>query len=63
VALDLRNVFDTFIGTAQRNPLRPAPGDVAPVPLQDFRGQPLPGRSFMLTLGWSPRPRSPGETP
>ncbi len=54
LAVDVRNLFDTFIGTAYRNPLRPEPDDVVRVNLQDFRGQPLPGRSVMLTLGWSP---------
>jgi vitamin B12 transporter len=54
VAVDVRNLLDVHTGLAYRNPLAPDPDDVAPVPLQDFRGQPLPGRSFMLTIGWSP---------
>ncbi len=57
VALDVRNLFNTFVGTSYRNPLRPSVDDVAPVALQDFRGQPLPGRSLMVTLGWTPGAR------
>jgi hypothetical protein len=57
VALDLRNLFNTFVGLSFRNPLRPSADDVAPVALQDFRGQPLPGRSLMVTLGWTPGAR------
>ena len=58
VALDVRNLFDTHVANLPRNPLRPSPDDVAPANLQDVRGQPLPGRSVMVTLGWSPAPRS-----
>ncbi|MCO4771277.1 MAG: TonB-dependent receptor [Deltaproteobacteria bacterium] len=54
IGFDLRNVFNTHIGDAYRNPLRPDPADTVRVNLQDFRGQPLPGRSFMLTVGWTP---------
>lgn len=54
VAVDLRNLLNTHVGTSPRNPLDPNPDDVVRVNLQDFRGQPLPGRSVMVTVGWSP---------
>ena len=56
IALELRNVADTIVAAQFRNPHDPQDDDRTAVALQDFRGHPLPGRSVMVTLGWSPDP-------
>ncbi|MFK7929888.1 MAG: TonB-dependent receptor plug domain-containing protein [Myxococcota bacterium] len=53
VSLDVRNLSDRF---AQFMPADPAfpDGDQALRPLNDFAGYPLPGRTFMLNVRWTP---------
>jgi len=60
IALDLRNLLDTTIAPQYRNPAAPDPTDRHVVALEDFRGNPLPGRSILLTVGWSPAPAEKG---
>ncbi len=62
VALDLRNLLDTTMAPQYRNPTNPDPQDRHIVSLEDFRGNPLPGRSVLITVGWSP-PRAEGQQP
>lgn len=53
IALELNNLADTRVALQYRNPHQPREDDRTLVALQDFRGQPLPGRSVMVTLGWT----------
>jgi len=53
LAVDLRNLANTTTAADFRNPAVPRDDDRTVVALQDFRGQPLPGRSVMITLGWT----------
>jgi len=54
VELDLRNLLDETLQAVPRDPLNPDDGAMAVQPLTDFAGYPLPGRSIMVTVGWSP---------
>ncbi len=56
IAVEVTNVADTTTAAQFRNPHQPRGDDRAVVPLQDFRGHPLPGRGLMVTVGWSPDP-------
>ncbi len=47
--LDVQNVLDTRTGRVPANPADPD-GGTARVPLADFVGYPLPGRTFLVTL-------------
>jgi vitamin B12 transporter len=63
VELDVRNLFDERLEAVPRDPLNPDDGAVAIQPLTDFAGYPLPGRTLMVTVGWSPTPaRSPQDS-
>ena len=56
ISLEVTNVADTTVAAQYRNPHVPREDDRTVVPLQDFRGHPLPGRGFMATVGWSVDP-------
>lgn len=53
VAVEVTNVADLTLGTRFRDPLHPSQDDRAVVSLEDFRGNPLPGRAVHLTVGWT----------
>jgi len=52
--LDVRNAGDRLSEQVLRNPLD-ASDQTVPVPITDFWGYPLPGRTVLLTLSWQPR--------
>ena len=54
VALEVLNLTNTLSALQVRDPLHPSPDDRSPVSIEDYRGNPLPGRSVHLTIGWSP---------
>jgi len=53
-AVELRNVADTTTWSRDRDPLQPDPQDQVLVRIEDFRGNPLPGRAVLLSVGWRP---------
>ena len=53
LALTVENVADTRIEMLPLNPPPRPDFTEAPVPLSDYAGFPLPGRSFYLALDWS----------
>lgn len=55
VGLSVRNVGNTLVQAMDRDPLNPRAGRVLR-PITDFAGYPLPGRTALLTLTWTPRP-------
>jgi hypothetical protein len=59
LAVDLRNLLDARSHRQYRNPLEPDDDDQMRVAIEDFRGNPLPGRSVTLTMGWSPVAATP----
>ena len=54
IGVEVHNLLDTITAEQLRDPLHPDPGDTATVALEDFRGNPLPGRAVYVTMGWSP---------
>jgi len=60
--VELRNVGDATTYSRDRDPLQADPEDQVMVRIEDFRGNPLPGRSVLFSVGWSPGApqRSPG---
>jgi len=52
--IDLHNLTDERLFVRARDPSNPQPDDRVVVSAEDFRGNPLAGRSFFLTVGWSP---------
>ncbi len=58
IAVEVTNVADLTLGTRFRDPLHPSEDDRAVVSLEDFRGNPLPGRAVYVTVGWTPQPPS-----
>ena len=62
-AFELRNLTDTILAPRQRDPNQStADDDRIVVPVTDYRGHPMPGRSFFLTVGWE-IPNTPLGTP
>jgi len=53
-AIELHNVADSTTWSRDRDPLQPDPDDQVQVRIEDFRGNPLPGRAVMLSVGWRP---------
>jgi iron complex outermembrane receptor protein len=53
-AVELRNVSGATTWRRDRDPLQPDPDDQVQVRIEDFRGNPLPGRAVMLSVGWLP---------
>lgn len=53
-----RNAWDTLALAGPTDPLQPDAGR-ALRPLTDFAGYPLPGRTVLVTLRWTPRPETP----
>ena len=56
--VDVRNLADERLQAVPRDPLNPDDEGVAVQPLTDFAGYPLPGRTVMFTVGWSPSPQA-----
>lgn len=48
------NAADTLVEVVDRNPLDPEGGGRAVVSVTDFNGYPLPGRTVLFTITWSP---------
>ncbi len=61
IEVGVRNLLDRTVEVVPRNPLDP--GDDARIvqPITDFTGYPLPGRTWMATLRWSPSRSGPLE--
>ena len=53
IAFEVNNLGDVTTYDRPRDPLNPDAGDLVTVPVEDFRGNPLPGRSFLVSLGWT----------
>jgi len=51
VAVEVSNLADAISFERPRDPLHP--DDLVEIPVEDFRGNPVAGRSVMVTLGWS----------
>ena len=56
-AVSVDNLFDRRLAPRYRNADAPREADREVVPIADFRGQPLPGRSLMITLGGTLDPK------
>jgi outer membrane receptor protein involved in Fe transport len=52
-AVEVTNVADRIVATQFRNPLHPEEDDRTVVSIQDFRGNPLPGRALLASVGWT----------
>ena len=57
LSVQIDNLGDVTTFARFRDPLHPADDDRVVVTMEDFRGNPLPGRSFLLSLGWTAPPR------
>lgn len=57
----VRNLADRIVQVVPRNPLDPDDDARIVEAITDYAGYPLPGRTWMLTLRWSPAP--PGGSP
>lgn len=53
IGITVRNLTDRIVLPMARDPRRPESGEVIR-PLTDFAGYPLPGRTALLTVSWSP---------
>jgi vitamin B12 transporter len=53
IAVEGHNLGDVTTFVRPRDPLQPSDDDLVEVPVEDFRGNPLAGRSFMVSLGWT----------
>jgi len=53
LAVEGHNLGDVTTYQRARDPLQPADDDMVVVPVEDFRGNPLAGRSFMISVGWT----------
>jgi len=49
--LEVRNLTDRRLQTVPRDPLNPDDGAMVVQPVTDFTGYPLPGRTFLITIG------------
>jgi hypothetical protein len=54
IRIDLQNLSDERLFVRDRDPQNPNPGDRVVVSAEDFRGNPLAGRSVFVSIGWSP---------
>ncbi len=54
LAVEVRNLTDERVAVVPRNPLDPENEDRIVRALTDFGGHPLPGRTFLVTLGFTP---------
>lgn len=54
--LDAMNLLDRMVEVVPRNPLDPADPSRVVQALTDMDGYPLPGRSLLFSLRWSPEP-------
>ena len=54
LSLEVRNLGDQIAALQARDPLHPDPDDRTLQPIEDFRGNPLPGRSLHVAIGWTP---------
>ena len=54
ISLEVTNLTDEQLYVRHRDPANPQPGDLVVIFAEDFRGNPLPGRAFYVSLGWSP---------
>ncbi|MED5371296.1 MAG: TonB-dependent receptor [Myxococcota bacterium] len=57
--LSVLNLRDQRVEAVARNVLDPQDDNLILQPLTDFVGYPLPGRTVLLTLRWSPSPETP----
>jgi iron complex outermembrane receptor protein len=53
IAFEAHNLGDVTTYDIRRDPIRSDTGDLVTVPVEDFRGNPLPGRSFLVSIGWT----------
>jgi hypothetical protein len=53
IAVDISNLTHHIVATQARDPLHPDENDRTVVPVQDFRGSPLPGRAVQIAVGWT----------
>ncbi len=51
--LSLLNLLDRTVAWADRNPLSDDDDTLAPGPITDFFGYPLPGRTWLVSLAWT----------
>ena len=56
---ELLNAFDVRGTAVDRNPLDDGDDTRIVLPLTDFTGYPLPGRTLVVALAWADQPRSP----
>jgi iron complex outermembrane receptor protein len=63
VSLDVRNALDTHAALVDRNPLSDRDDTPVPQGLTDFAGYPLPGRTVLVSLAWTPGPPSTRSAP
>ncbi len=54
VSVEVRNLANRLSALQYRDPLHPAEDDRSPVAIEDYRGNPLPGRSVHVAIGWTP---------
>lgn len=54
VELTAQNLLDRVVEAVPRNPLDPSDGALVVQPITDFVGYPLPGRTLLLSVRWSP---------
>jgi len=62
LSLEARNLGDATTWTGPRDPLHPESGDVVRR-IEDFRGNPLPGRSILVSIGWKTSPPTTQASP
>jgi hypothetical protein len=51
IEIDVENLTDRISVLVPRDPLHPDGADRTRLPVQDFRGNPLPGRAIYVTMG------------
>ncbi len=51
--LSVLNLLDTTVAWADRNPISAEDDTLAPGPITDFFGYPLPGRTWLITVAWT----------
>jgi outer membrane receptor protein involved in Fe transport len=63
VAVEVTNVADHIVAVQFRDPLHPKEDDRTVVAVQDFRGNPLPGRAVFVSVGWTHHEPTRGDAP
>lgn len=56
ISVEVSNLTDHIVADQFRDPLHPDEDDRTVVAVQDFRGNPLPGRAIFVSVGWTHRP-------